>query len=61
MSENEIRIESCPFCGSHQAQLVASRIGWQIICLMCNASGPHSNEEKVAIARWNVVAKVHTE
>ena len=50
----------CPFCGSESASLEYSAFfpdRWAVKCLGCEARGPRSDKDTVAIHKWNERAR----
>ena len=50
------QIERCPFCGSELTGLhfeVTPFQRWRVKCTLCEARGPVSDNEQVAIYKWN--------
>lgn len=54
---NEIKINSCPFCGYANPKIDGIMFRY-VKCEGCDAQGPMSNSEQVAVKKWNGVKAI---
>lgn len=58
MSEENIELRDCPFCGSFDVIEQYLKYAVAVKCLSCKTFGPHEKSLEEAIAKWNTRAPV---
>jgi phage FluMu protein Com len=49
-----MKLKRCPFCNSHDLEVEASAVSYQIKCMECRALGPTTLRDKAdAVRLWN--------
>lgn len=46
-------IDGCPFCGGPAKLVSEENQPFFVRCDQCNATGPHEEEPRYAVMRWN--------
>ena len=48
-------LKPCPFCGGNNISVKYRSIteAWKVFCYDCNAEGPDSSIDNIAIEKWN--------
>lgn len=54
-------LETCPFCGADNLEMVQDRFGRHVECLTCWAIGPNRANEESAAEAWNHRAEQEVE
>ena len=48
-----MELTPCPFCGKSKLLINTTKAGSCVLCEECNASGPLTDDESIAIISWN--------